>query len=89
MHSKPEWIKEGADRIRAQKADRVMEVILKMHEPTGATPLRSTEMHGFKADQFTGQDKHADTIGVSRKVRVGFRRTLQGTLASLARGMRL
>ena len=64
-----------------------MEVSRNVHEPKDAAPLSSKAIPGFKAASFTGRDKHADAIGVCRKARLGFRRTMQGALASLAGGM--
>lgn len=59
----------------------------KAHEPGEATTLKSEEMLGPGAVQFTGRYRRAYAIGVSRKVRLGFRRALRSTPASRAGAM--
>ena len=87
MHPKPEIQSELVEPTRDRGANRALEVNPKAHEPGDATSLKSEEMLGPKAVQFASRDRVADANGVSRKVRLGFRRTLQGTLASLASDM--
>ena len=64
-----------------------MAVIPKMHEPSDATRSSPRRFLASRPASSPGRDRHADAIGVSRKLRLGFRRTLRGELASLAGGM--